>query len=110
MRGDLVRDEGVLFEVVYDGVNRRDDSDLFNPPEHVEVPVMPRLPALRSREACVEALWECCATGKLWRTERLRELSGLTAAEFELALNRLRKRGLILSVAKGLVQRVQEAA
>lgn len=105
MKGDLIRDDGALYEVIWDGEHRGANADLF---ARLDEPVVvAEKPRRISRQAACETLAECFEQGSLWQTARLREVSGLTEAEFEVALNRLRRNGVVISVSRGVVRLVK---
>ena len=107
MRGDIVRDDGEVYEVIFDGAHHGQDLDLFRKVEEPE-PAKKTTSTRPTREDAIEELVNCFAQKAVWGTVELREATTLTPTEFERALNTLRRAGSIASLERGVVAVVEE--
>lgn len=99
---NTIVDGGIELIIVWDGAHRGTDADLFR---RIEVsPEPPQRPARVTRSEACEAVAEELPRRVSWHTSDLRAAAGLTPAEFDGALRKLRRAGLVFSSRRGLVR------
>lgn len=109
MKGELVRDDGIVYEVIWTGEHNGQNADLFNPPADPEPedhskfqwkePVDPRT----QRERVVECLHEKA----VWIRKDLEAAAGVTNPQLGVVLNSLWRSGYVQYPKRGLVELIK---